>query len=113
VGATRQFAWNAPGPHEDRDNLKTLRWSADRAIQVALDLLELCRAPVKTETASPLRWSGLQGLLVDVAREHGVTARTKGLSLVSDLAASQGWEVQSDPGRLGKVLSKKSYPSCW
>jgi anti-sigma regulatory factor (Ser/Thr protein kinase) len=90
---------------EARDNLKTLRWSADRAVKIALDLLEQCRAPAKTETASPLRWFGLQELLVDLAREHGVTASTKGLSLVSELAPSEGWEVQSDPGRLSRVLS--------
>jgi signal transduction histidine kinase len=88
-----------------RETLKTLRLSADRAVQIALDLLEHCRAPVATRAARHRRWFELEGLLLDLAKEHSVTSSAKGLSLVADLAASQAWEVQSDPSGLGRLLS--------
>jgi two-component system sensor histidine kinase EvgS len=40
-----------------------------------------------------------------MAGEHTVAASNKGLSLVPILAASQGWEMHGDPGRLGRLLS--------
>jgi anti-sigma regulatory factor (Ser/Thr protein kinase) len=89
---------------ETRARLKTIRWAADRAVQIALELLDLCRTPLARGTGH-MGWFALEPFLLALADEHTATAASKGLSLVAALVPSQGWELQSDRVRLGRLLS--------
>src|SRR5262249_53905069 len=85
--------------------LEVGRSAAERAVQIALELLECCRGPVPRSAAAALRWFPLEPFLHGLADEQAVMARAKGLVLRADLSAARGWAARSDPLRLGRVLA--------
>jgi signal transduction histidine kinase len=85
--------------------LESLRAAADRAVQVALELLECCRGPVQKSTRANLDWFNLSAFLESLAGEQAAAAQAKNLSMTTDFTAAQGWQVRSDRSRLGRVLA--------
>jgi signal transduction histidine kinase len=69
-----------------------------------MDLLDCCRGPAPRARKASWQWFAIGPFLKGMADEQAVAARAKGLSLGADLAAAQGWEVHSDPVRLGRLL---------
>jgi signal transduction histidine kinase len=94
-----------PDDPEFQATLKSLRTAADRAVQIAMELLEQCRGPVPKTTAATLSWFALEPVLQGLANEQKAVAKNKGLTLNIDFAAAHGWELRSDPTRLGRVLA--------
>jgi signal transduction histidine kinase len=87
------------------DSLGVLRSAAQRAGQIALELLDCCRGPAPRGRAGEVRWFPLEPFLKTLADEQAVSAQAKGLVLDAELAAARGWEVRSDPVRLGRILA--------
>jgi signal transduction histidine kinase len=88
-----------------REVLERIRGSADRAILIGLDLLEWCRSPVQKNRAAQPSWFPLEPFLRNLAAEQAVAARAKGLALVGNLEATRGWDVHTEPVRLGRLLA--------
>jgi Histidine kinase-, DNA gyrase B-, and HSP90-like ATPase/His Kinase A (phospho-acceptor) domain len=99
----------APGsglPETDlQANLKDLRSAVDRALQVGMDLLEWCRAPAHGGREVKTSWLALEAFLAGLVREQNPAATRKGLTCASELSAVHGWEMRTDPVRLGRLLS--------
>jgi nitrogen-specific signal transduction histidine kinase len=88
-----------------RENLKDLRATIDRALQVGMDLLEWSRASAQRGRAVEPTWIVLEPFLRRLSREQVHAARNKGLTLTVDLTAAAGWEIHTDVVRLGRLLS--------
>ncbi len=88
-----------------REALQRIRSSADRAMAIGLDLLEWCRAPVQRSRGGHPAWFPLEPFLSSLGSEHYVAARHKSLVLTTNFEPIQGWEVYSEPVRLGRLLS--------
>jgi hypothetical protein len=86
-------------------NLKDLRMAIGRALEVGMDVLEWCRAPAHGGRALKASWFPLEPLLTGLVHEQSPAAARKGLAWEFDLTPVQGWEVRSDPVRLGRLLS--------
>jgi signal transduction histidine kinase len=99
------LATSGPSEADLQANLKDLRMAIDRALQVGMDLLEWCRAPAHGGREVKASWFALEAFLTGLAREQTPAAARKGLAWQFDLTAVQGWEVRSDPVRLGRLLS--------
>jgi signal transduction histidine kinase len=84
--------------------LEGITTAADRAVQIALDLLECCRGPGQRTKEEPT-WFPLEPFLQALANEQSVAADAKGLQLAAELSALRSWEMHSDRVRLGRVLS--------
>ncbi|MCI0461748.1 MAG: HAMP domain-containing histidine kinase [Gemmataceae bacterium] len=95
----------AQGNPELTASLAILRNSAERAVQLGLELLDCCRGPAPRGQTAAREWFPLGSLLKNLADEQAVAARAKGLELAADLGAAQGWEVHSNPMRLGRVVA--------
>ncbi len=94
-------------PVNSPDLPKTLQGigtAADRAVQIALDLLECCRGPGQRTKEEPT-WFALQPFLQALVHEQSVAADAKGLQLAADLSILERWEMHTDRIRLGRVLS--------
>jgi signal transduction histidine kinase len=87
-----------------RQIVDTLRSTADRAGQIARELLEACGGPVRHRDGAP-SWFPLEPFLAGLANEEAVAARRKGLTLTSNLSAVRGWETFADRVRLGRILA--------
>lgn len=85
--------------------LDGIQSSAERALRVAMDLLNWCRGPGQRGRAVERTWFPLEPLLTGLAREQSLPAQNKGLILATDFTACQGWEVHTDRIRLGRILS--------
>jgi signal transduction histidine kinase len=92
-------------PAEISDLLPRIRMSAERATSIAQDLLEWCRGPARTSRPAQRTWQPLEPLLSSLAAEMTVAAKQKSLVLVSNVAATRGWEAHTDRVRLGRLLS--------
>jgi signal transduction histidine kinase len=95
-------------PHADaemKNVMEAIRAVADRAVQIALELLDACRGPVGKIGAHEIPWFPLEPLLAGLAAEQTVAAQEKNLTLTRDFTAVQGWEIRCDRARLGRVLS--------
>jgi signal transduction histidine kinase len=90
---------------ELRNNLEALQMTADRAVQVALDLLECCRGPAKKAAGVEFPWFALEPFLLSLAAEQNLAAESKGLTLATHVRAVQGWEIHTDRVRLGRLLA--------
>jgi C4-dicarboxylate-specific signal transduction histidine kinase len=88
-----------------REVLERVRSSADRAMLIGLDLLEWCRAPVQKGRRFQPSWFALEPFLRNLAAEQAVAARNKGLALVGNLEAARGWDIYTEPVRLGRLLA--------
>jgi signal transduction histidine kinase len=85
--------------------LDNIRTAVDRAVPLALNLLECCRGQARPEAQNQGSWVALEPLLRGLADEQSVNAQAKGLTLTTDLAAAAGWEIRTDTVRLGRVLA--------
>jgi len=88
-----------------RQLLGHLRASAERALQVGMDLLEWCHGPAAHGRRVERSWFPLEPFLIDLAQEQIVSAQKKGLLLAVELSNLRGWEVSTDRIRLGRLLS--------
>jgi hypothetical protein len=97
----------APGlDDQQHEALDRIRSAAERALAIGRDLLNWCRSPVEAgRRRDEPAWFPLGPFLQNLAAEQSVTARHKDLALVTRLEAVEGWEVRSDPVRLGRVLA--------
>jgi signal transduction histidine kinase len=82
-----------------------LRSSAERALQVGMDLLQWCRGPASRGRRADKGWFALEPFLIGLAQEQIPAAQKKGLVLAAELSAVRGWEVSTDRIRLGRLLS--------
>jgi hypothetical protein len=90
---------------ETAQGLEVLRNAADRAVKIAMELLDSCRGPAPRTRAASVHWFALEPFLAGLAAEQAVAARDKGLALHADVAAVHGWQARSDPMRLGRLLA--------
>ena len=88
-----------------RQVFQPLRSSAERALQVGMDLLEWCRGPASRGRRMEKGWFALEPLLIGLAQEQIPAAKKKGLVLAAQLNAARGWEISTDRVRLGRLLS--------
>jgi signal transduction histidine kinase len=95
----------AQDPAETAELLTRLRASAERAMRIAQDLLELCRGPVGKVRQIDRTWLPLEPFLTSLAGEQELAAKHKSLNLVTNVAAARGWEAYTDHSRLGRLLS--------
>src|SRR5262249_54956632 len=85
--------------------LTVLRAAANRAVEIAMELLDCCRGPAPRARQMTLKWFALEPFLAGLAEEQALAARAKGLLLYADVAAAHGRQAQSDPVRLGRLLA--------
>jgi anti-sigma regulatory factor (Ser/Thr protein kinase) len=90
---------------ELRRHLATVRASADRAVHIAMGLLDCSRGPAARTRHDGPAWFALEPFLRTLADEQAVAARRKGLVLITDLLAIRGCEVHTDRIRLGRILA--------
>src|SRR5262249_29376602 len=90
---------------ELRQNLDDLRAAVERALSVGKDLLEYCRRPAQKTRPFQPTWFALEPFLNRLVREQTLAARRKGLTLTSEVGAASGWQVYSEPVRLGRLLA--------
>jgi two-component sensor histidine kinase len=84
--------------------LDHLRGAADRALAIAKDLLEWCKAPAQGAPRGHRDWLALEPMLEGLAAEQTTAARRKGITLDVNLAAVQGVEAHTDGVRLGRLV---------
>jgi two-component sensor histidine kinase len=87
-----------------REVLSRVRSATDRALQIGMDLLEWCRAPVQ-KGRSRTEWLALEPLLRALVAEQEPAARQKGITLDTRLEAARGVDVHTDAVRLGRLLA--------
>src|SRR5262245_5928069 len=92
-------------PSELRELLTRIRASADRAGSIAQELLDWCRGPVHNFRLVDRAWLSLEAFLTNLAAEQRVAAEHKSLALVTNVAATRGWDAYTDRVRLGRLLS--------
>lgn len=94
-----------PTPEELPGLLERVRAAAERAMGIGLDLLEWCRSPVQKGKRPERAWFAVEPFLAGLAEEQRLAAEHKSLSLVANVAAARGWEVNCDRVGLGRLLS--------
>jgi signal transduction histidine kinase len=94
-----------PPTTESHDLLARLSSSADRAMSIGMDLLEWCRGPTVYGRRVHATWFALAPFLHSLAAEHMLAAQRKSITLTTDLSAAENQEMNSDPVRLGRLLS--------
>jgi len=94
----------APANPELTRPLEGIVTAADRALQIAMDLLESCRGP-RHKKKDEIGWYPLDTLLASLASEQAAAAEAKGLELAAELTPAQGWQIYTDHVRLGRVIS--------
>jgi signal transduction histidine kinase len=87
------------------DVLSRVQASANRALEIGMDLLEWCRLPVQIGRRGPTDWFPLGPFLRDLASEQQAAAHSKALNLKTDLAAAAEVQIRIDRQRLGRLLS--------
>jgi hypothetical protein len=93
-------------PEEQRHQaLARLSASAERAQQIAQELLNWCQTRGTRGGAPHLAWFALEPLVREVVAEQQPAATKRGLSLDTSLGVIRGWQVNSDRGRLARVLA--------
>jgi signal transduction histidine kinase len=92
-------------PAELREVADSMRASAERASAIAKELLEWCRRPTQSGRHPERTLFSLRLFLASLLDEHSAAARRKGLALVSNCQAVEGWEIHTDSVRLGRLLS--------
>jgi anti-sigma regulatory factor (Ser/Thr protein kinase) len=88
-----------------RASLEALRAASNRAVQIAVELLENCRGPVSRTRPEGFQWCPLEPFLKAMADEQTPAAEAKGLVLHTECAAVHGLEVWCVPLRLGRLLA--------
>jgi signal transduction histidine kinase len=95
----------ALAPVELEEVRKRIQASADRALDIGLELLEWCRRPVQAGMRGSRTWFPLEPFLAEQASEQSASAQQKSLQLITDLSAARNLEVHTDRQRLGRLLS--------
>jgi nitrogen fixation/metabolism regulation signal transduction histidine kinase len=95
---------SAPRPEVMSEVLTRLKSASDRALSIARDLLHWCESPLQASQASGREWLHLDSFLRDLVAEHDTRARSKGISLETDLGVIQRLEIQSNRIRLGRII---------
>lgn len=90
---------------ESEEVRKRIQASADRAMDIGLELLEWCRKPVLAGQRRSRSWFPLEPYLLQQAGEQQAAAEQKNLKLFTDLSAARGLEMYSDRHRLGRLIS--------
>ena len=85
--------------------LQRLGNAAERAQQIAQELLEWCRTHGGSARGPQLEWFALEPLLRDMVAEQAAAARQKQLALGATLAPIRGWQMFSDAGRLARIMA--------
>jgi hypothetical protein len=97
--------YHASLPTNAEEVQKRIQTSADRALEIGLQLLEWCRSPLQRTLRPEPVWFPLEPLLSSLAGEQEAAAQQKGLRLVTDLASARDLEVHTDRQRLGRLLA--------
>jgi hypothetical protein len=99
--------WENPALDEvgRADLLRAARQAAERAVQIANDLLLWCRGPGLAGRRPDPSWFALAPLAEDLVREQAAAAAAKGLTLNARIAAARGFEIRADRLRLGRLLA--------
>jgi signal transduction histidine kinase len=84
--------------------LENLRGASERALAIARDLLEWCRAPAQGAPRAQRDWVRLEPLLIELAAEQTTAARRKGITLDVDLSAIRNVEANTNGIRLGRLV---------
>ncbi len=87
-----------------RELFGRVRSATERALEIGLDLLEWCRAPVQHARRGTPVWFALEPFLTSLANEQAIVAQRKLLALVTNLEAARGWEAYADRVRVGRLL---------
>ncbi len=98
------LALTQPGPETMADVLQRIRSASDRAMSIAQELLEWCKAPVQVALRAVRDWMPLEPLLTSLVLEHEMSARNKGIRLEMDLEAVRGQTILSNRVRLGRLI---------
>jgi hypothetical protein len=93
-------------PEEQRQEaLERLGHAAERAQQIAQELLEWCRTRATAGPAVQREWSALEPLLREILAEQALAASQKRLTMTADLRAVRGWQMLTDRGKLARILA--------
>lgn len=82
-----------------------LHGAAERAFEIATELLDTYRGLLRSERRSELAWFALEPFLRELSDEQVAAAAVKGLALAADLVSARGWEIYTDRTRLGRLLA--------
>jgi anti-sigma regulatory factor (Ser/Thr protein kinase) len=88
-----------------REAVERIGTAAQRAQQIAQELLEWCRTHGARTTGPQPQWFALDGFLREVLAEHAIAAAQKGLGLEVATTAARGWQIHTDPSRLARILA--------
>jgi anti-sigma regulatory factor (Ser/Thr protein kinase) len=89
---------------EQEEIQERLHGAVERALQIGSDLLDWCRVPGAGGRAVAPAWTPLKPLLESLVQEQVPAATAKRLVLSSELAEVAGWQIYTDPVRLGRAL---------
>jgi anti-sigma regulatory factor (Ser/Thr protein kinase) len=95
-------------PEADENLQKVLHASqaaAERAAEIAHDLLEHCRGPAGNRARRKSTWFALEPFVTALASEQALAAKGKGLELRVDVSPVNDWEIYADRVALGRVLA--------
>lgn len=92
-------------PPEGAEMVQRLAAAADRTLAIGMDLLEWCRSPMQIGRPVTRTWFALTPFTAALVAEQLPATQKKGISLRTNLTASQGWEVHSDATRMGRLLA--------
>jgi hypothetical protein len=88
-----------------QDALVRLGNAAERAHKMAQELLDWCRNRGTVRQGPQQDWFALEPFLREVVAEQVPAAGQKRLALAANVNAVRGWQIQSDRGRLARVLT--------
>ena len=92
-------------PPEGAEVVERVRASAERTLAIGMDLLDWCRSPMQAGRPVTRTWFALTPFVAALVAEQLPTAQKKNIHLRTNLTASQGWEVNSDVTRLGRLVA--------
>jgi hypothetical protein len=89
---------------QQQDTLERMRAAAERALQIAADLLDWCRDAGHSVRRPEQVWVALAPLLTGLVEEQQPEARRKALKLGTALEQAAGWQICTDRVRLGRIV---------
>lgn len=102
--ALQRSAVAIPGGANLAEGLALVRSAAERAVHIAMELLDCSRGPAPRNRSPKRQWFALAPFLKGLVDEQTAAAQAKGLALTAELDAAGGWEIHSDSVRLGRLL---------
>ena len=98
------FLLNTPLNPEQRDYADSVRGSASALLGIINDILDLSKIEAGKLTLERIPFD-LTGVLLEIAREYSIHARSKELVFLSALPSQASLPLCGDPGRLRQVLT--------